>query len=147
VLHIALGFPVRASCLTRRPWLATAPYLGAVVLAVPYQFGLHERSLYAPTHVIAVSAFGAALVTLIVSEVERYRRPATPGVRERIAILAVGAVLALSLPACLTLAEVLTGGRSPPNALALTTFLFPLAVGWAVLRDDLPEPVGPTKTC
>ena len=43
----------------------------------------------------------------------------------------------------MTLAEMLTGGRAPQNAIALTAFIFPLSIGYAVLRADLANPHPP----
>ncbi len=145
-LHMALGFPEPARCLTRRPWLVWLPYGLAAVLAVAYQLGLHSGGTYVATHLLATTALGIALLVLVSSEVERYRRPTSLAVRERIRVLALGALLALSLPITLTIAESLTGGRAPQNALAFTAFLFPLSIGYAVLRDDLlkADALGPT---
>ena len=50
--------------------------------------------------------------------------------------MVVGALLACSLPICLCLAELLTGGRSPQNAVALTAFLFPLSIAYVIVRDE-----------
>jgi hypothetical protein len=134
-LHMALGFPQPARVLRQRPWLPWAAYGLAGVLAALYQLGLNAQPSYSLSHLASTSALGVALLVLMVSEVERYRRTTSAAVRERIRTIAVGAVLALSLPVCLTIAELFTGGRAPQNAMALTTFLFPLAVGYAVLTD------------
>ena len=50
-------------------------------------------------------------------------------------IIALGAIAAFAIPIVLTLAEPLTGGRSPQNALALTAFLFPLSIGIALVAE------------
>lgn len=135
-LHMALCFPQRARCLEARPWLVPLPYAVAAGLGIAYQVSLQSVGAYVLTHLAAITAFGAALVVLVVSEVERYRRPASIDVRDRIGVLAVGALLACSLPICLSLAELLTGGRSPQNAVALTAFLFPLSIVYAIARDE-----------
>jgi hypothetical protein len=108
----------------------------AAGLGIAYQVSLQSVGAYVLTHLAAITAFGAALVVLVVSEVERYCRPASIDVRDRIGVLAVGALLACSLPICLCLAELLTGGRSPQNAVALTAFLFPLSIAYAIVRDE-----------
>lgn len=135
-LHMALCFPQPARCLEGRPWLVSLPYALAGGLAITYLLSLQSVGTYVLTHLAAITAFGAALVVLMVAEVERYRRPTTIDARARIGILAVGALLACSLPICLSLAELLTGGRSPQNAVALTAFLFPLSIAYAIIRDD-----------
>ena len=135
-IHMALCFPQRARCLRGRSWFVPLPYALAAGLGIAYQAGLQSVEHYVLTHLAAITAFGAALVVLVVAEVERYRRVAAIDVRDRIGILAVGALLACSLPICLSLAELLTGGRSPQNAVALTAFLFPLSIAYALVRDD-----------
>ena len=64
-LHMALGFPNPARCLTRRPWFVWAPYGLAALLALVYQFGLHSGGTYVATHLLATTAFGVALLWLI----------------------------------------------------------------------------------
>jgi hypothetical protein len=135
-LHMALCFPHPARFLAGRAWLVSLPYALAAGLGIIYQLGLQSVSTYVLTHLAAITAFGAALVVLMVAEMERYRRPRSLDARSRIGILAVGALLACSLPICLSLAELLTGGRSPQNAVALTAFLFPLSIVYAIARDD-----------
>ncbi len=135
-LHMALGFPHPARWVERHPRLIVVPYVVAALLGVFYQLGLDDFGAYVSSHLLAVTAFGAALLVLVVSEIEHYRRPRFPLARERVRVLAVGAMIALSLPICLTLAELLTGGRAPQNAMTLTGFVFPLSIGYALLRDD-----------
>jgi hypothetical protein len=136
-LHLALGVPAPCAALERRPWLVWALYAAGFALAGVYLANLDDPSTYSSTHLLAVSAFGAALLGLAVSEVERWRRPLPLATRERLRVLAFGALLAFSLPICITLAESLTGGRSPANALAITAWVFPSSVAWAACRGDL----------
>ena len=49
-------------------------------------------------------------------------------------------VVALALPIFLTVAELATGGRSPQNALTFTGFVFPLSIGYALIREDFVRP-------
>ena len=135
-LHMAMGFPSPPRWVELHPRLIAVPYAAALLLGVFYQLGLDEFHGYVSSHLLAVSAFGAALLALVVSEIEHYRRPRFPLARERVRVLAVGAMIALSLPICLTLAEFLTGGRAPQNAMTLTGFVFPLSISYALLRDD-----------
>ena len=132
---MALGFPSPARCLARWPWLPRALYAAALALALALQIGLQRPDAYVLTHLLAVTAFGLALLVLVVSEVERLRRPAVRS--ERVAAVALGALVAFGLPIVLTAAESLTGGRSPQNALALTGVVFPLAVSYALVRGGI----------
>lgn len=135
-LHMALGFPKPARFLAGRRWILGLPYALAAALGVPYQLGLYQGGIYVTTHLLATTAFGAALLVLLVSQVDRYLTATSMDVRARIRGLATGALLALSLPVVVTLAEALTGGRAPQNAIALTAFIFPLSIGYVVLRGD-----------
>ena len=63
---------------------------------------------------------------------EAARRSLDPTLRGRVAVVAAGTLVAFALPAALTFAESLTGGRSPQNALALTGMVFPLAVAYGL---------------
>ncbi len=64
-LLMALGFPTPSRVLQRRPWLPRALYAAALGLAAAYQIGLEDGHAYVVTHLLAVSAFGLALLTLV----------------------------------------------------------------------------------
>lgn len=136
-LVMALGFPHPARCLARWPWLPRAIYAAALALAVTVQAGLHRPDAYVVAHLLAVTAFGLALIVLVVSEFDRLRRPLEAGTSVRLGVVALGTLVAFGLPIVLTAAESLTGGRSPQNALALTGLVFPLAVSYALLRGGM----------
>jgi hypothetical protein len=133
-LLMALWFPLPARILTRFPWLPWGAYSLAGLLAIAYQIGLRDPDAYVVTHLLSVSAFGVALVALVVAEVERFRRPMSLLARERLRIVAIGALVALAVPIAFSAAELLTGGRAPQNALALTGVIFPLAMAYALSR-------------
>jgi hypothetical protein len=136
-LHMALCFPAPSRRLAR--WLGLVPAIYAVAgaAALVTLANLHAPKLYTGTHLVATTAFGVALLVVVLAEIERFRRPLSFAVRERIRVVALGAFLALSLPIALTIAELLTGGRSPVNAAALTGWILPAAVAYAVAREDL----------
>ena len=81
------------------------------------------------------------MLTLIVTELERIRRRENLANFKRLQVVALGSLLAFGLPVVLTLAEYLTGGRSPQNALALTGVIFPLAVAYAFVWVEADAPV------
>jgi hypothetical protein len=134
-LVMALGFPSPSRYLIRYPWLPRALYGGGACLALAYQASLHHAVSYSAIHLLALSAFGLSLLTLVVGQVERLRRPLSDAARERLKVVAMGAVVALTVPIAFTLAETLTGGSSPQNALALTGGIFPLALSYALMRS------------
>lgn len=137
-LHMALCYPVPLELVKRFRGLVPALYAAGAVLGAAIQWSLFDGSAYSPLHLIAVSAFGVALAGVIVSEVDRLRRPLDSDPRARLQAVLVGAGLALTLPIVVTAMESFTGGRSPQNAAALTAFLFPVAVAYAVTREVEP---------
>ena len=138
-LHMTLGYPTRARIAQEYRWLIPSLYGAAGVLAGANQLGIMDPTLYTATHLLAVSAFGLALLGLVVGELHRMRSWATLRPRLEVASIAAGGLVALSLPVVLSAMEALTGGRSPQNAMALTAFVFPLSVAYAVTRSDSPE--------
>lgn len=141
VLHLALVFPRPARLAGRAPWIPAAGYAFAGGLALVYQAGLEDPSTYVTAHLLATSALGAALVVLLASIGAHYLHQRATPLRVEMRGLLAGALLALVLPICLTLAETFTGGRMPQNAVGFTAFLFPLSIAYTVRR--LPAPEGP----
>lgn len=135
-LHMTLGYPTRARIADEFRWLIPSLYGAAGVLALSNQFGLMDPTIYTATHLLAVSAFGIGLLGLVVGEFHRMRSWTTLRPRLEVASIAAGGLVALSLPVVLSAMEMLTGGRSPQNAMALTAFVFPLSVAYAVTRDE-----------
>jgi hypothetical protein len=138
LLHMALAFPSRVTLATRSAGVVWAPYAFAAGLALVYQVGLHDPTIYVTAHLLATSALGVGMLALVASLVARYAWPRSPALRQELGVPALGAVLALALPVALTLFESFTGGRMPQNAVGFTAFLFPLALGHWVLRSETP---------
>ena len=136
-LHMALAFPAPFALARERGWLTAAPYAFAAGLALAYQVGLQSPASYVSAHLLATNLLGVALLVLLASQLLRCAWPPSPQARRQLAVLAGGALVAIVLPACLTAAELHTGGRMPQNAVAFTAFLLPLSVGWAASRDEL----------
>jgi hypothetical protein len=134
-LHMALCYPAPLEIVKRFRGTIPALYAAGAVLGAAIQLNLFDGPVYSSLHLIAVSAFGVALAAVIVSEVDRLRRPLGSDARARLQAVLIGAGLALTLPIVVTAMESFTGGRSPQNAAALTTFVFPFAVAYAVARD------------
>ncbi len=137
VLHVAMVFPHPSRLIQRRPrviWLAYAAALGLGLVA---QASLFRPEGYAATHRLAITAFGASLVVLVARQLHVFLRPPSFEARQRVKLLTLGAVASLGPPVALTVAAVLSGGQTPENTMGWTAALFPLAVGYAVLRHDL----------
>ena len=136
IIHLALVFPTDRLRARRRVALA-AVYLPFILLAVLYQFVLYWPSAYTRMHLIASAAQGLSGTILLLAVA--YDRWTTESalVRWRVGIVGAGVVTAFAGPAVLTGASGLWGGSVPVNGAAFTAFLFPLSVGYAIVRRDL----------
>ena len=138
-LHVALVFPHSSRLVTRWPRVTFPLYGSAALLALANQTGLHDPDAYVLTHNIATWAFGLGLVFLIGSHVRWYLWPPAFEARQRVKIVVFGAVAALSPVVFLALGTWLTGRDAAQNAIAFTAPLYPLSIGYAVLRHNLLE--------
>ena len=66
-------------------------------------------------------------------------RPPSFAARQRVKVLALGALAALLPQVAVSLGSAWSGGRAPENAMGWSGVFFPVAVAYAVLRDDLLE--------
>lgn len=135
-LHAALEFPtpLLGRRATRR--IVFAAYALAGAFALHYQLVLFDPSGYVKAHLLATTLGGTGLLGLVAALVVRYFKRFQPAPFGALAALAAGGLVALLLPVALTLPEVLTGGSAPQNLVGWTVFLFPLALGYAVRRDE-----------
>jgi signal transduction histidine kinase len=135
--HFALVFPYRRRFVERTPWLIPAVYGSAAVLALVCEVGLFTPDLYVQVHRIAVGAFAVSLVLVTGAEAHAYFRPPSAEAKQRVKVLAAGTALA-ALPGVAVMAgSALSGGQSPENLMGWGGIMFPLAIGYAVLKDDL----------
>ncbi|MDJ0850647.1 MAG: ATP-binding protein [Myxococcota bacterium] len=135
--HLALVFPSPRRLALRAPWLVPSLYGVAGLLALWNQVGLYEPDAYVRTHRLAVTAFGVAALTLVVSLGLTWLRPPSFAARQRVQILALGSIAALLPQVVLSVQSSLSGGQAPENLMGWSGIFFPLAVAYAVLRHDL----------
>src|SRR5262249_16112167 len=135
--HIALVFPRPARSVDERPVCLAVPCLVSIPLAIAMQWGLAEPASYVVVHGLATAAFGVALVALIGSQLAHFLRSPSFEVRQRVKVVALGTALALGPQALLALGATLTGGRTPQNLMAFTGALFPISIGYALVRRNL----------
>ncbi|MDJ0866533.1 MAG: ATP-binding protein [Myxococcota bacterium] len=136
-IHTSLVFPHPMRLMHRRPHVIWLGYGAAAVLALFLQLGLHRPAAYVAAHRIAVTAFGVSLVALVLRQLHAFWRPPSFEARQRVKVVALGAVAALGLPVVLAGASALSGGQVHENTMGWTAPLFGIAVGYAVLRHDL----------
>jgi signal transduction histidine kinase len=136
-LHIALIFPQPLRLLDRMPWILHASYGAAFVLAARLQIGLYDPATYVAIHRIAVDGFALALVVFITTQVWTYLRPPSFEARQRVKVVVLGTVAALSPQVVIIFFSARSGGQVPENLMALSGIFFPISLGYAVLRQDL----------
>lgn len=137
IVHLALVFP--------EPRVASGRPLAVLYLAAG-ALGLVQQRLWAegaPSLIavddavyLAIAAAGVAAMTSIAMAAVRGH---TPLARRRARVVLAGAIAAFGLPMVAMLAFFLLGQPVSFSLLALTGFLFPLSIGWAVARHDLFE--------
>jgi signal transduction histidine kinase len=138
-LHMLLVFPQEHRLLKRFPRLLAIPYGAAAMLALVTQVGLHDPALYAATHRIALTAFGAQLLAFIGFQVWNCLRPPSFDAWQRAKVVVIGTLAALTPQVFLVFTSALSGGQAPENTLGWSGVFFPLAIGYALLRQDLFE--------
>lgn len=138
-LHMAWVFPHPARLLDRVPRAIGSIYGVALLLAAANQIGLQEPAAYVVTHAMAAWALGLALFVLIASHVRHFVRPPDFEARQRVKVVTFGAVAALAPAMFVALANWVTGRDAAQNAIAFSAPLFPVSIGYAVLRHNLLE--------
>ncbi len=139
-VHLALTFPERRTIAQRYPRIVWAPYVVVAPIAVLILGWLRPPS---PDWLILVPAvgaldWGAALILLIASLARTSVSGSTPLVRHRARVLMTGFAAGQLLPVLGTAGEAAFQVTVPYlNALWRLNFLFPLAVGYAMVRYNL----------
>src|SRR5262245_12163557 len=134
--HLALVFPERRTIARRWPWLTWPPYVLSGGLAIWLQEGLHEHGHPAAT-LLAVY-WGLSLVALLLSLARTGTTATSPLIRQRARVLLVGFAAGYALPIAGTIVEIVLRVSVPHlSELWKLTFLFPLAVAYAIVRYQL----------
>jgi class 3 adenylate cyclase len=137
LVHLALLFPQRRSVARRHPWVLWAPYVVSAVVAVLIQVRLHPVQ-FALVPAIGAVYWGVALLLLVVALARTSLTGATPLVRRRARVLAAGFAIGVAPPVLGTAIEAVFRAPVPYlNAIWKLNFLFPAAVGYAMVRYNL----------
>jgi len=106
----------------------------SLALAVPYQLLLEQPGAYSLIHAACETYLGVAgLAVGITLIIERARAADEAGPLLRSAL--AGALLGLGVPAVIMVISGLSGGAVPVNVMTATAYLFPLCIGYGLLRE------------
>src|SRR6059058_1762049 len=137
LVHLALVFPERTSLARRWPRSVWVPYAASAALWLWLQVPMSRDSWAAGAGLVAIY-WTAALVELLVSLAQTARTGATPLVRQRARVLLAGFGIGYLAPVVGTTVEVVLHAPIPFfHELWQLTFVFPLAVAYAIVRYQL----------
>lgn len=140
LVHIGLTFPVERQVVQRYAWLLPSLYVLAAAFALVdnltfhYEFGL--PLIFSHVHAIAVVVAGLFLIAVLVHS---HFFPPSPAARQRTKIAIFGAVLAFLSPVAGYLLFYVGGVSIPFNFLAIPLAVFPVSIGWAIVKYNLFE--------
>ncbi len=133
LIHFALVFPSNRLQNGYRAFLFSV-YLGFAAMAVLYQVVLHMPTGYSAMHLASVAAqgFGGLAVLWVVT----YDLLTTTSdlVRQRVLVVALGTFVAFLLPTVVSGATGFSEGSVAVNSAAVTGFLMPMSLAYAMVR-------------
>jgi signal transduction histidine kinase len=138
LLHLALVFPVDR-VRHHRAALLSIPYVVTGGLTIAYELFLHRPEAYSLIHNLSTLYGGLAGVALFSSTVWAYFTTDSHLVRQKIRVVLLGFLSGFALPALLMLSSGVTGGGVSVNYAGFTVILFPLSLGYAIVKHDLFE--------
>lgn len=134
LVYVALAFG-RTTARAALPFGALAWWL-SLVLAIPYELLLHQPGAYALVHDTCETYCGiAGLLLGATLIVERARAADYAGPLLRAAV--GGALLGIGVPGMIMTLSGLGGGALPVNLVTATAFLFPLCLGYGLIREHV----------
>ncbi|NOT56079.1 MAG: GAF domain-containing protein [Deltaproteobacteria bacterium] len=137
-LHLALVFPTDRLRRLRAVALA-APYGVSALLGFVYENVLYQPALYSTVHSLCETYAGLSTLPFMGRMLWEYCVTVSPLVRQRVLVIFLGFLGAFAIPTILTIASGLTGGELAVNYAVFTIFLFPLSLGYAIVKHDLFE--------
>jgi hypothetical protein len=139
LIHAAFTFPERKRFIQKNSFILFIPYFLAFIISIVYEILLYSHSGYVFIHNLSVFYLGMAIIIFIVSFVLTYMKSQSALIKQKIRIVILGTCIAFFLPALTTIFSSITGGEIAVNTIALTAFIFPLALGYATVRHNLFE--------
>jgi signal transduction histidine kinase len=137
-IHLALVFPVDRLSRHRRLFLLL-PYVIPGVLGVAYELLLYQPAAYSLIHNLCMAYAGAAGTAMLSAVLWDYSMSRTHLTRQRIRVILLGFLCGYAFPVILMVVSGVSGGDFAVNYIAFTAFLFPLSLGYAVVKHDLFE--------
>lgn len=137
-LHLALVFPTDR-LRSRRRLVLTCLYVSSLAFGMVYQLLLYQPAAYSAVHLVASSAVSVGGASILVAILYDLFTARSVLVRRRIGVVSLGALAGFVPSAVLMAVSGVAGGKIALNAGALTAFLFPLCLGYALVKEDLFE--------
>ncbi len=138
LIHLALVFPTDRLRRFRTP-LLLLPYAVALLLVLAYEWYLYLPSAYSMIHNLCMVHVGLGGLILFGAVAWDYFTTHSHLIRQRVRVLLLGFLGGYTLPGSVMLASGLTGGEVAVNYAGFTVFLFPLSIGYAIVKHDLFE--------
>src|SRR4029450_9869121 len=135
LLQLALLFP-HPHRWARWRFLVYVPSIGILAL---YELFLYRPSVYSDLLQINMASLGLASLALAGRLISEYRRRHAALARQRVRIVALGALLAFALPGSLVFPSAIFRGGLAVNLGTLTPVVFALALAYAIVKHDLFE--------
>jgi signal transduction histidine kinase len=137
-IHLALVFPVdRVHRFRAR--LLFLPLVLALMLAGAYEVFLYYPPSYSLIHNLCMVAVGIGAVIFLGKVIADYSTTTSHLIRQRVRIIFLGFLGGFVFPAFLMFGSGISGGKIAVNYAVFTAFLFPLGVGYAIVKHDLFE--------
>ncbi len=137
-VHLALVFPVDRQQRFRQGVIA-APYVVSLALNVAYQAFLYDPARYSYIHSLCESYAGLSLLPFVGNILWHYHSTTSHLTRQRILVIILGFLGAFALPAMLAFLSGIAGGGVAVNYSVFTMSIFPLSLGYAIVKHDLFE--------
>ncbi len=139
VFHLALTFPYETIPSNKtRNWILLA-YLTSIILSIFYELLISWHKGYVIIHNLCTFYFGLALLFFVFSLFFKYLKTNSPVVKYRIRTVMWGAFAALFAPSVIVIYSAFRLGEYPVNIIAFTTFIFPIVLGYAIVKRNLFE--------
>ncbi len=136
--HLALVFPVDRFQRFRQHFLRI-PFVAALLLGVAYEVFLYQPGVYSFIHNLCMVAVGIGTVVFLSAISSDYRTTSSPLIQQRIRVIILGFLGGFVFPALLMFGSGISGGKIAVNYAVFTAFLFPLSIGYAIVKHDLFE--------